>query len=159
MRARRTHGCNNAKKIERLLSRNMGQQVVRTVEVYEVLISSPSDVIAEREVVQEAIDQINQISASNNNFRLVPKRWEEDVSSQIGDHPQTIINEQIGDQCDIFIGILCNRFGQETENYESGTEEEFFRAYERHTRDISGPEFCSTSRTPGDLRNPLTLSS
>ena len=42
-----------------------------------------------------------------------------------------MINSQIGDEYDIFLGILWTRFGSKTLNYESGTEEEFYRALER----------------------------
>lgn len=111
----------------------------KDMRIYEVFISSPSDVNLERDVVQEAIEQINRYNGSKEGYRLNPLRWESDVSSQFGSHPQKIINEQIGDDYDIFVGILCNRFGQKTELYESGTEEEFYRAYER---------FDSLRRTP-----------
>jgi hypothetical protein len=89
---------------------------------------------AERDIVQEAIDLINHISGSREGFHLTPIRWEKDVSSQIGGNPQDIINQQVGDNYDIFVGILCNRFGQKTSSYDSGTEEEFFRAYDRHVK-------------------------
>lgn len=115
---------------------------------YDVFISSPSDVMAEREIVQEAIEQINQISGVKEGFRLSPLRWEKDVSSQVGSPPQDIINKQIGDEYDIFVGILCNRFGQATKSYESGTEEEFFRAYERHGNNKNSPEILFYFKDP-----------
>jgi hypothetical protein len=43
-----------------------------------------------------------------------------------------VIDEQIGDDYDIFIGILWTRFGTSTPRHDSGTYEEFNRAYERH---------------------------
>ncbi len=115
---------------------------------YDVFISSPSDVAVERDIIQEAIEQINQVSGSREGFRLTPLRWEKDVSSQIGDHPQKIINEQIGDDYDIFIGVLCSRFGQETESYKSGTEEEFFRAFERLNHSEKKPEILFYFKDP-----------
>jgi hypothetical protein len=110
--------------------------LVKNIQVYDIFISSPSDVNEERDVVEEAIDQINQLNGAKDGFRLNPLRWEKDVSSQFGDAPQKIINEQIGDNYDIFLGIICGRFGQATEEYDSGTEEEFFRAFNR----LSGSE-------------------
>lgn len=115
---------------------------------YDVFISSPSDVMAERDTVQEAIEQINQISGAKEGFRLNPIRWEKDVSSQIGSSPQDIINEEVGDEYDIFVGILCNRFGQQTENYDSGTEEEFSRAYERREDKENSPEILFYFKDP-----------
>lgn len=47
-----------------------------------------------------------------------------------GEYAQDVINSQIGDEYDIFLGILWTRFGSKTLNYESGTEEEFYRALE-----------------------------
>ena len=122
---------------------------------YDVFISSPSDVTLERDTVQEAIEIINQISGSKEGFRLNPVRWEKDVSSQIGNHPQNIINEQIGDEYDIFVGVLCNRFGQETERYNSGTEEEFFRAYERHGDQTNSPEILFYFKDPRKSESPI----
>jgi len=129
--------------------------MARDFKIYDVFISSPSDVAVERDIVQEAIEQINQISGSKEGFRLNPIRWEKDVSSQIGGHPQKIINEQIGDEYDIFVGILCNRFGQETENYNSGTEEEFFRAYERYDSARNSPEILFYFKDPRRSELPI----
>ena len=66
--------------------------MAKVVKKYDVFISSPSDLAAERDIVQEAIEQLNQIRGLKEGFQLNPLRWEKDVSSQIGDHTQTIIN-------------------------------------------------------------------
>lgn len=124
---------------------------------YKVFISSPSDVNAERDIVQEAIEQINQINGSRESFHLTPIRWEKDVSSQIGGHPQDIINHQVGDDYDIFIGILCNRFGQRTSSYESGTEEEFFRAYDRHIKGGDNIEILFYFKDPRRSELPIDI--
>jgi hypothetical protein len=129
--------------------------MARNLKNYDVFISSPSDVAVERDIVQEAIEQLNQIRGTKEGFRLNPIRWEKDVSSQIGGHPQTIISEQIGDEYDIFVGILCNRFGQETESYNSGTEEEFFRAYERYDRAGNSPEILFFFKDPRRSELPI----
>lgn len=129
--------------------------MAKTVEVYEVFISSPSDVSDERDVVQEAIEQINQLRGDKEGFRLDPLRWEKNVSSQIGGEPQSIINDQIGDDYDIFVGILCSRFGQETAAYGSGTEEEFFRAYQRRKRGGATPEILFYFKDPRQSAAPI----
>jgi hypothetical protein len=129
--------------------------MARDFKNYDVFISSPSDVAQERDVVQEAIEQINRSSGCKEGFRLNPIRWEIDVSSQIGSHPQKIINEQIGDEYDIFVGILCNRFGQKTESYESGTEEEFHRAYERYDSTKKTPEILFYFKDPRKSEYPI----
>lgn len=129
--------------------------MARDIKKYDVFISSPSDVAVERDIVQEAIEQINQINGSREGFLLNPISWEKDVSSQIGSHPQKIINEQIGDEYDIFVGILCSRFGQETESYNSGTEEEFFRAYERYDSAKKIPEILFYFKDPRRSELPI----
>ncbi len=129
--------------------------MVKNIKNYDVFISSPSDVALERDTIQEAIEQINEISGLKEGFRLNPIRWEKDVSSQIGSHPQKIINEQIGDEYDIFVGVLCNRFGQKTEHFNSGTEEEFFRAYERLGNETNRPEILFYFKDPRKSEIPI----
>ena len=129
--------------------------MAKILKNYDVFISSPSDVAIERDIVHEAIIQINQIRGSKDGFQLNALRWEKDVSSQFGDHPQNIIFEQTGDEYDIFIGILCSRFGQETENYDSGTEEEFFRAYNRYDKDKISPEILFYFKDPRRSELPI----
>lgn len=45
-----------------------------------------------------------------------------------------MINEQIGDY-DIFVGIMKHKFGSPTLYADSGTEEEFNRAYDNYKND------------------------
>ena len=53
------------------------------------------------------------------------------------------------------MGVLCNRFGQETERYNSGTEEEFFRAYERHGNQTNSPEILFYFKDPRKSESPI----
>jgi hypothetical protein len=129
--------------------------MAKYVKIYEVFISSPSDVPSERDCVEEAIEEVSRLVGARNNYKISTLRWERDVSSQIGGRPQEIINNQIGDAYDIFIGILCGRFGQETSEYNSGTEEEFFKAYERCENEASGPEILFYFKDPRKSTAPL----
>jgi hypothetical protein len=52
-------------------------------------------------------------------------------SSRLRGDPQSIINDQVGEDYDIFIGILWSRFGTPTPRALSGTAEEFNRAVSR----------------------------
>ena len=45
---------------------------------------------------------------------------------------KTVINRQLPDDCDIFLGVMWARFGTATPRAGSGTEEEFERALTRH---------------------------
>lgn len=58
-------------------------------------------------------------------------RWETHAYPNFGKDPQAVINEQIGTDYDIFIGILWSRLGTPTPRFASGTLEEFYTAYEK----------------------------
>lgn len=97
--------------------------------VLNVFLASPSDVAYERDVIQNIINELNKTWSKNLNLRLELLRWETDVIPNFGEYSQDVINQQIGNNYDIFIGLLWSRFGMPTKEYESGTEEEFYRAY------------------------------
>lgn len=103
----------------------------RTVVAYKVFLASPSDVKEERIIVKKVIDLYNQIHSCDN-IKLELLCWEDSTHPSFGDYPQDVVNSQIEDDYDVFIGILWARFGTPTLKYESGTEEEFYRAYERY---------------------------
>ena len=103
----------------------------RTVVAYKVFLVSPDDVKEERKIVKKVIDLYNQIHSCDN-IKLELLCWEDSTHPSFGDYPQDVVNSQIGDDYDVFIGILWARFGTPTLKYESGTEEEFYRAYERY---------------------------
>lgn len=102
----------------------------RSVTIYRVFVASPGDVKDERGEVKKVIDIYNQMH-SIYNVKLEMACWEDSTHPSFGDYPQSVINSQIGDDYDFFIGILWARFGTPTPKYESGTEEEFYRAYNR----------------------------
>ncbi|MCT4554505.1 MAG: DUF4062 domain-containing protein [Pelagimonas sp.] len=127
----------------------------KQIQEYSVFISSPSDVARERETIQGAIEQLNLLRGPGEDFRLTPIRWETHVSTQFGNHPQNVINEQIGDNYDIFVGVLCSRFGQPTQDYASGTEEEFSRAMQRRANEDHGPEVLFYFKDPRSSEHPI----
>ncbi|MFL6276891.1 MAG: hypothetical protein ACJ74G_17025 [Blastocatellia bacterium] len=59
-------------------------------------------------------------------------KWETHTYPGIGTDAQAVINEQVADDYDIFIGIMWARFGMPTGRAGSGTAEEFYRAYRRY---------------------------
>lgn len=102
----------------------------RTVVTYKVFLASPSDVKEERVIVKKVIDTYNQIHSCDN-IKIELLCWEDSTHPAFGDYPQDVVNSQIDDDYDVFIGILWARFGTSTPEYESGTEEEFHKAYNR----------------------------
>src|SRR5258706_9431434 len=105
----------------------------RLVNFLRVLVASPDDVKKERERLEAIIDEVNKEIDSNSGIQLELVKSETDVSPGMGKDPQDVANKHIGDDVDIFIGLLWKKFGTPTKTWLSGTEEEFERAYERNT--------------------------
>jgi hypothetical protein len=112
-----------------LLELGFAMQETRTF--LRILIASPSDTVEERDIVEEAIHDINRQHGREEGFLLEPVRWEEDSYSALGVDGQDVINRQLSDY-QVFVGIMNTRFGSPTQRADSGTEEEFERALERY---------------------------
>ncbi|MCH7859724.1 MAG: DUF4062 domain-containing protein [Candidatus Marinimicrobia bacterium] len=106
-----------------------------TVSVIRVFISSPSDVADERATVSEIIEEINKIGQKEKTIILQAVLWETDVHPAFSSDSQEVINEQVSDEYEIFVGIMWSKFGTPTKRAESGTVEEFRRAYRRFEKD------------------------
>jgi len=103
----------------------------RNVTKIRVFIASPSDTIEERRAASEIIEELNKINTSDI-IELELIKWETHTFSGIGEDAQDVINRQISDDYDIFVGLMWKRFGFRTKRADSGTEEEFLRALEIH---------------------------
>ncbi len=102
------------------------------VKVFKAFIASPSDTSGERLLCDKIFEEINSGLGGIYNFRIESLKWEKDVRPTIKDTDgQTIIFDQIGDNFEIFIGIMNKKFGTKTPRAGSGTEEEFNEAYKR----------------------------
>src|SRR6266850_1498313 len=104
----------------------------RRTDPQRVFVASPSDVRVERDSMPSVINELNhtlEALVPHAASRLELVRWETHSFPGMG-RPQGLINEQIG-EFDIFVGILWQRFGTPTGKADSGTEEEFRRAYEK----------------------------
>jgi len=93
-----------------------------------VFVASPGDVREERERLDDVIDELNRGIAAEKGLVLELVRWETHAWPDIGEDAQDVINRQIAPG-DVFVGIMWNRFGTPTKRAESGTKEEFDRAY------------------------------
>lgn len=105
--------------------------MTRSSTIVQVFVASPSDVEEERDTLESVIFELNKSWSKllGVTFELI--RWETDTYPGTGTDPQSIINSQIGDTYDVFIGILWSRFGTPTPRAPSGTAEEFHRAVSR----------------------------
>lgn len=126
----------------------------RTRRVLNVFLASPNDVVAERTLAEEVVSSVNRLLAPRLGWQIDLKKWE-DTTPGYG-RPQEIIDAMV-DECDLFVGLLWERWGQPTGEYTSGFEEEYARATRRRKKE-NAPEIWlffkqvdqSKLRDPGD---------
>ena len=82
------------------------------VKIFRCFIASPGDTADERELCDKVIEDINTSMGSFFGFRLEAIKWENNVHPAVGTDGQAVINEQIGLDYDIFIGIMYKKFGR-----------------------------------------------
>ncbi|MGA1874746.1 MAG: hypothetical protein ACMUIA_03985 [bacterium] len=100
---------------------------MQTIRKIRLFLSSPGDVEIERQATHRVVEQINRMLGNQSGWYLEVIDWKTHVAPDMG-RPQGVINSQIGPY-DIFVGIMWKRFGTPTGVAESGTKEEFDRAY------------------------------
>lgn len=110
--------------------------MAKNIIQYSIFLSSPSDLQSERNEIPQVIAELNQTYGSSNDINFELLKWETHSGPGISkNYSQQIINEDIGEDYDIFIGIIWKKFGTQTPNAESGTEEEFLGALKRFKND------------------------
>lgn len=92
--------------------------------VCRLMISCPSDVKTEIEIINKVVDNINDSIGMSMDIFVKTLHWSRNVMPEAGDFPQSIINKQILDKSDAIIAIFGNKIGSPTQHYESGTVEE-----------------------------------
>src|SRR6266545_3231019 len=101
-------------------------------QILRIVVASPSDVQAERDLLPDIIEELNRGIAGERGLRLELSRWETDAYP--GFHPggpQGLIDPILKiTECDLLIGIFWKRFGTPTPDGKTGTEHEFWTAYE-----------------------------
>ncbi len=107
----------------------------RNERVLIVLVASPSDLEEERNSLEDVIRELNHTWSRTFGLRLELVKWETHGYPGFGSDPQDVLNQELPDDPDIFIGLMWGRFGTPTQRAGSGTEEEFKRAVERYNRD------------------------
>lgn len=93
-----------------------------------VFVASPGDVSEERDIASHVVGEVNRVFGSSFGVQLEVVRWETHASPDVGTDAQDVINRQVG-EFDIFVGVMWRRFGSPTLRAQSGTGEEFERAY------------------------------
>ena len=110
----------------------------RSEIILTIFVASPSDVSEERDRLDNIVNGLNSALARQTGIRLELLRWERDVSPAVGQDSQAVINDQIPQDYDVFVGILWNRLGSPTRRADSGTAEEYEMAKARHDDNPDG---------------------
>jgi hypothetical protein len=95
--------------------------------VYRVMIGSPSDLGEERQAATDAVNEWNAQHADAEGAVLLPIKWETHAIPTSGVRPQSAINDQLVDRCDILVGMFWTKLGSSTGVAASGTVEEIDR--------------------------------
>lgn len=105
--------------------------MARQETILSVFVASPNDVDEERNRLEEVIRELNTTWSQDLGIRLELVRWETHAYPSFGEDAQAVINEQIPNDFDLFVGMMWYRFGTPTGRAGSGTVEEFQRAKKR----------------------------
>ena len=100
----------------------------RNTNVYDIVLSCPTDVQDEIEVIENVLKDFNKTIGMGLGATLNLKHWTTDSYSQSGGTAQSLLNDQFINDADMIICIFWNRMGTPTEDYESGTAEEMLKA-------------------------------
>lgn len=129
----------------------------RSNTTYRIFVASPGDVHRERDAMQGVVNTMNRILDAllpDDGVCVELVRWESHVAPQIARGPQAVVNDQL-EPCDIFVGILSERFGTPTAVAGSGTEEEFRRAYAQWEKHQAPWIVFYFNTTPGAAEGPV----
>src|ERR1035438_4525051 len=123
-----------------------------TRRVLNVFLATPGDVAKERSLAEEVVASVNSLTGPRLVCHIELSKWE-DMIPGFG-RPQALINPMV-DECDLFVGLLWERWGQPSGVHSSGFEEEFERARQRRKRD-GAPEVWLVFKDvdPAKLHDP-----
>lgn len=107
----------------------------RIETVLQVFLASPNDLAPERDALGQVVAELNSLWARKLGVRLDLIRWETHAFPALGDDAQDVINQQVPEDFDLFVGLMWARFGSPTGRAGSGTQEEFERALARYRAD------------------------
>jgi hypothetical protein len=111
----------------------LGVEVATTSESvhrFRLIIVSPSDVTAYREVVERVVAELNRSEFDRRGVIVFPWRWEVDAVPQLSSSgPQTILDEQMHlEDSHLVVAIFWTRIGTVGPDGKTGTEHEIERA-------------------------------
>ena len=99
--------------------------------IIEVFLSSPDDVQLERDLIVQFAADWNHVRGRDAGCHISILTWQGLVAPAMGSRAQEVVNEQIGTEYDVYLGVFWTRIGTPTGVAESGTVEEFELALDR----------------------------
>ncbi len=96
----------------------------KAVTQYDLLISCPGDIVDELQVIDNVVNDFNNRFTDFCGISIRTKHWKKNSFPQSGGKPQALLNEQFVKDCDAAVALFWTRFGTQTDEYGSGTEEE-----------------------------------
>ena len=96
----------------------------KSVIQYDLLISCPGDIKEEIKCIKDAVEQFNATFADSLGISIRVKHWSKNSYPQSGGKAQALLNKQFVNDCDAAVALMWTRFGTQTDEYGSGTEEE-----------------------------------
>lgn len=122
-----------------------------------LFLASSNDMIKFRDSSQKIVDELNLTIGEHFDVSIQLFRWEKKIVPSMGRPQQIIFDQSNFDNIDIFIGILGSRFGTPTggydsnnQEYESGTQEEYDRAYSNYRK--TGRPFIMVFKNDAPLK-------
>lgn len=116
----------------------MIEDAAKSYKKLRIFVASPDDVAVERARLQTVIDEFNRMGSIADYLGLALEMLDWRTVVPLMGRPEEVVLNQLPVQIwDIFVGILWLRFGSQTgalkpgtsEQFDSGTEEEFWLAY------------------------------
>lgn len=102
-----------------------------------IFASGTSETQAERSSLRRVVEELNKQLERTHGLTLKVRSWPDDVRPGVSDYSQAELNRQLGNDYDIYLGVMGSRFGTPTPNAGSGTEEEFVGALARFRADTT----------------------
>ncbi len=100
--------------------------------IITVFLSGPNDCSSEKTIVAKEVAKLSLIIRDAYGIDLRLLTFENGTFSALGTDGQDVVNTQIGDKYDIYLGLINSHLGTQTPRDESGTAEEYQRALTRH---------------------------
>jgi len=111
--------------------------MAKTFTSLTIFVSGPSDAEAEKAALKVVVSDVSGMLEKTHGITLRLLGWPDSFRPGVGTDPQSVINQQLKDQYDVYLGILGTRFGQPTPRAGSGTAEEFEGAIDRFRKDTT----------------------